>query len=142
MTTGGDVFALEMGEPVKIDDLARLMIRLSGLEVKDVSNPDGDVEISYIGLRPGEKLYEELLIGASTTQTEHPRILRLDEPALTPSELAREFDLLRAAMAMRDTAGIQAVLMRAVEGYGSEAAADTAETISLAHQDMPSRTLH
>lgn len=142
MAKGGGIFALEMGELVKIDDLARLMIRLSGLEVKDAANPEGDIEISYIGLRPGEKLYEELLIGADTTPTEHPRILRLDEPALTPQELAHEFDQLRAAIALRDTAGIQGVLMRIVEGYQMDASSDLAEQISLATHVAPSRTLH
>jgi FlaA1/EpsC-like NDP-sugar epimerase len=117
MATGGEVFVLHMGEPVKIDDLARLMIHLSGLEVRDEKNPDGDIAITYTGLRPGEKLYEELLIGAHTTGTEHPRILRSDEPFLRSDEIKRELDVLRAAMATRDVAAIQAVLLRTVEGY-------------------------
>ncbi|MGH6791782.1 MAG: polysaccharide biosynthesis protein, partial [Methyloceanibacter sp.] len=76
MATGGDVFVLEMGTPVKIDDLARTMIRLSGLEVRDEDHPEGDIAIEYIGLRRGEKLYEELLIGENTTGTSHPRIFK------------------------------------------------------------------
>src|SRR4029453_18123904 len=76
MATGGEVFVLEMGTPVKIDDLARTMIRLSGLEVRDDKHPDGDIAVAYIGLRPGEKLYEELLIGENTTGTNHPRIFK------------------------------------------------------------------
>ncbi len=142
MAQGGDVFVLDMGEPVKIDDLARLMIKLSGLELRDEANPDGDVEISYTGLRPGEKLYEELLIGANTTGTEHLRILRSDEPALTSQELQRELDVLKAAMAMRDSETIQAVLMRTVEGYRPNSDAQLAENASAAVWVAPSRTLH
>jgi FlaA1/EpsC-like NDP-sugar epimerase len=117
MATGGDVFVLEMGEPVKIDELAQLMIRLTGLEVRSETRPDGDIAIVYTGLRPGEKLFEELLIGAKTQGTEHPRILRSDEPFLNLNDLNRELGLLRSAMAGRDFATIEAVLMRTVEGY-------------------------
>ncbi len=120
MARGGEVFVLHMGEPVKIDDLARLMIHLSGLEVRDEVNPAGDIAVTYTGLRPGEKLYEELLIGAHTTGTEHPRIMRSDEPFLKAAELKRELDVLQAAMTMRDTETIQAVLLRTVEGYSPE----------------------
>ena len=80
MASGGEVFVLDMGTPVKIDDLARTMVRLSGLEVRDENNPDGDIAIEYIGLRRGEKLYEELLIGENTTGTSHPRIFKNSEP--------------------------------------------------------------
>src|SRR5690606_1980052 len=76
MAKGGDVFVLDMGKPVKIEDLARRMIHLMGLTVKDERNPDGDIEIVYTGLRPAEKLYEELLIGTNVTGTEHPMIMR------------------------------------------------------------------
>ena len=79
MGTGGDVFVLDMGEPVKIIDLAARMIHLSGLEVKDDKHPNGDIEILYTGLRPGEKLYEELLIGDNVSGTGHPRIMRAEE---------------------------------------------------------------
>ncbi len=142
MATGGEVFVLHMGEPVKIDDLARLMIHLSGLEVRDKDNPDGDIEIAYTGLRPGEKLYEELLIGARTTGTEHPRILRSDEPFLPAAELKRELEVLRAAMEQRDVAAIQAVLMRTVEGY--QPSADELEQSAAVRAAWvpPSRTLH
>jgi FlaA1/EpsC-like NDP-sugar epimerase len=127
---------------VKINDLAELMIRLSGLEIRTEQQPDGDIEVVYTGLRPGEKLYEELLIGANTSGTEHPRILRSDEPTLSPSELRRELELLKAAMATRDVETIQAVLMRTVEGYQPDSttrAAGHAGPVSLA---LPSRTLH
>ncbi len=142
MAQGGDVFVLEMGEPVKIDDLARLMIKLSGREVRESTNPDGDIEIVYTGLRPGEKLYEELLIGASTAGTEHPRILRSDEPALSPAELQRELDLLKAAMELRNVETIQAALMRTVEGYRPDVDARAADTSLASTWVAPSRTLH
>jgi FlaA1/EpsC-like NDP-sugar epimerase len=142
MAEGGDLFLLDMGEPVRIDDLARLMIRLSGLEVRSGDNPDGDISISYTGLRPGEKLYEELLIGDATKATEHPRIWRSDEAYLTPEELARELKMLRAAMEARDFAAMEMVLARTVEGYRpkklSSASADS-ETPALF---TPLRTLH
>ena len=73
---GGEVFLLDMGEPVKIYDLAKTMILLSGLTVKDEKNPKGDIEIIFTGLRLGEKLYEELLIGSESTLTEHPLIFK------------------------------------------------------------------
>ncbi len=117
MAKGGEVFVLQMGDPVRIDDLARLMVRLSNLEVRDENNPDGDIAISYTGLRPGEKLYEELLIGAHTEETEHPRIFKSDEPFLVAHELKSELDELRSAMTARDIPAIRALLMRTVEGY-------------------------
>jgi FlaA1/EpsC-like NDP-sugar epimerase len=120
MATGGDVFVLDMGEPVKIDDLARSMIRLMGLEVRDAAHPDGDIAIDYIGLRPGEKLHEELLLGENIARTEHPRILKSLEPFLSPPDLANVLDALRAAMEAGDLAALHAVLMRAVEGYHAE----------------------
>lgn len=82
MGTGGDVFVLDMGSPVRIADLARRMVHLMGLKIKDTEQPDGDIEIHYTGLRPGEKLYEELLIGKQVAMTEHPRICCAQEMAL------------------------------------------------------------
>jgi FlaA1/EpsC-like NDP-sugar epimerase len=82
MADGGDVFVLDMGKPVRIGDLARRMIHLAGLTVRDEQHPDGDIEISYTGLRPAEKLYEELLIGNNVTGTQHPMILRAIEHSL------------------------------------------------------------
>jgi FlaA1/EpsC-like NDP-sugar epimerase len=142
MAKGGDVFVLDMGEPVRINDLAELMVRLSGLDLRNEENPDGDIEVVYTGLRPGEKLYEELLIGVHTTGTEHPRILRSDEPALGFAELKRELDLLRAAMSMRDVETMQAVLMRTVEGYQPDADTRAAGNVSAAAWVAPTRTLH
>jgi len=142
MAKGGEVFVLDMGEPVKINDLAELMIRLSGLEPRNEENPEGDIEIVHTGLRPGEKLYEELLIGAHTTGTEHSRILRSDEPALAPGELRRELELLRVAISMRDVETIQSVLSRTVEGYKPDA-----DTRAIGHTPAvawtaQNRTLH
>lgn len=142
MAQGGDVFVLDMGEPVRIDDLARLMVRLTGLDVKSPENPEGDVAISYTGLRPGEKLYEELLIGANTTATEHPRIWRSDEPYLPPAELERELSVLKAAMDMRDVESMKAVLMRTVEGYHAEPRARQGEEATQMLWSLSSRTLH
>ncbi len=92
MATGGEVFVLEMGTPVKIDDLARTMIRLSGREVRDETHPDGDIAIEYVGLRRGEKLYEELLIGENTTGTNHPaemqELLRATVEGYVPASMA------------------------------------------------------
>ncbi len=140
MATGGEVFVLDMGEQVKIDELARSMIRLMGLEVRDDSNPDGDIAIEYIGLRPGEKLYEELLLGENATGTEHPRILRIDEPALSTEDLTRELQVLRAAMDRSDLDAIQAVLSRTVEGYKPDAGKTAAS--GAAGRPSAVRTLH
>ena len=120
MATGGDVFVLDMGEPVKIDDLARSMIRLMGLEVRDPEHVDGDIAIEYIGLRHGEKLHEELLLGENIIRTEHPRILKSQEPHLPATELGEQLDALRAGMEADDVQAIHAVLTRTVEGYRPE----------------------
>jgi FlaA1/EpsC-like NDP-sugar epimerase len=120
MASGGEVFVLDMGEPVRIDDLARSMIRLMGLEVRDARHADGDIAIDYIGLRPGEKMHEELLLGENITPTEHPRILKSHEPCLPAGELTLLLKELAAAMDANDTPAIRAVLARAVEGYGPE----------------------
>jgi FlaA1/EpsC-like NDP-sugar epimerase len=120
MATGGEVFVLDMDEPVKIDDLAKSMIRLMGLEVRDEQHPDGDIAIQYIGLRHGEKLHEELLLGENITRTEHPRIHKSHEPCMPSGELAKVMDALRAAMDADDLPAIHAVLKRAVEGYRPE----------------------
>jgi FlaA1/EpsC-like NDP-sugar epimerase len=92
MSESGDVFLLDMGEPVRITDLARTMIRLSGLTVKDEANPDGDVEIVFTGLRPGEKLYEELLIGENGLPTHHSKIFKAKEGSMLPRAPGRGGD--------------------------------------------------
>ncbi len=106
-----------MGEPVKIDDLARSMIRLMGQEVRDASHPDGDIAIQYSGLRDGEKLFEELLIGEQAAATDHPRIMRIQEPFLENADLESVLAELAAAMEKGTLAAIQATLTRAVESY-------------------------
>jgi FlaA1/EpsC-like NDP-sugar epimerase len=121
MSLGGEVFVLDMGEPVKIDQLARSMIRLMGREVLDIDQPDGDIAIEYIGLRPGEKLYEELLIGANTTATEHPRIAMCHEPHLTRAMLDKDLETLRTAMSQANVEAIHALLTKTVEGYSGQA---------------------
>ncbi len=98
MAQGGDVFVLDMGEPVRIIDLAERMIHLSGLEVKNIDNPDGDVEIEIVGLRPGEKMYEELLIGQDAKATEHPKIHRANDEMIPWKTLRKHLEVLEVAM--------------------------------------------
>ena len=96
MAEGGDVFVLDMGEPVKIVDLARSMIELSGLRIREEGTSDGDISIEYVGLRPGEKLYEELLIGNDPIPSAHPRILRAHEPLTAWNSLRASLSRLQA----------------------------------------------
>jgi FlaA1/EpsC-like NDP-sugar epimerase len=117
MADGGDVFVLDMGEPVKIDDLARRMISLMGLTVRNSDRPDGDIEVVYTGLRPAEKLYEELLIGSNVTGTEHPRILRAAEHALDYDAIIEIVDELKAAINARDCVAMRELLIRSVREY-------------------------
>jgi len=117
MGKGGDVFVLDMGEPVKIVDLARKMIRLSGLAVRDESNPEGDIEIVFTGLRPGEKLYEELLVGDNVIGTEHPMIMRAEEDFLSWPKLEKHLDRLDRACRRFDLETVKAILLEIVDGY-------------------------
>jgi FlaA1/EpsC-like NDP-sugar epimerase len=110
MAKEGEVFVLDMGEPVKIADLARNMISLSGMTVRDDQNPNGDVELRYVGLRPGEKLYEELFVGEETLETTHPRIKMAKERFLPLDELQPQLDELRAAVGRADPREIRAKL--------------------------------
>jgi len=114
---GGDVFVLDMGEPVKISELAKKMIRLSGYEVKDEANPEGDIEITYTGLRPGEKLYEELLIGDNVTGTQHPRIMRAEETFLPMSVIAEKLRLLDEACNDFNVSWVREILLDSETGY-------------------------
>ena len=95
MCEGGDVFVLDMNKPIRIDDLAKKMIALSGLKLKDEFHPDGDIEIKYIGLRPGEKLNEELLVGDNTSKTDNPLIMRAEEDMLSWGDLKPILDSLK-----------------------------------------------
>lgn len=120
--TGGDVLVLDMGEPVKIDDLAKRMIHLSGLTIKSPTEPDGDIEIVYTGLRPGEKLYEELLIGDNVSGTEHDRIMRAEEYCLTWPETKAILDELDVACHEYACDRVRELLMTAPTGYTTDEA--------------------
>lgn len=117
MGKGGDVFVLDMGKPVRIDDLARKMIHLSGLEVKDDINPEGDVEICYTGLRPGEKLYEELLIGDCVSKTKHPLILRAEEDFIEWNELNIIIESMKIAINGNDQIALRNLLIKIVPDF-------------------------
>lgn len=117
MAKGGDVFVLNMGDPVKIRDLAVRMINLMGLTVRTESFPDGDIEIKYTGLRPAEKLYEELLIGSNVTGTRHPRIMRAEEDYLPFERLTALIDELLTASESLDRDRARGVLLKSVHGY-------------------------
>src|SRR5690606_1303120 len=113
MGSGGDVFVLDMGEPVRILDLATRMINLSGCTIKDEKNVDGDIEIHYTGLRPGEKLYEELMIGDKVSGTEHSRIMRAEEKSLDWAATQRLLLDLEAACAHYNCILVKELLLRA-----------------------------
>jgi FlaA1/EpsC-like NDP-sugar epimerase len=117
MGSGGDVFVLDMGSPVRIADLARRMIQLAGYSVREEKNPDGDIEIRFTGLRPAEKLFEELLIGKNVTGTEHPRILRAMEHSLTWDQMRHVLDDLAGCSMRFDCERAREILMRAVPEY-------------------------
>ena len=117
MGRGGDVFVLEMGDPVKIVDLAKRMVSLSGLTVHDENHPDGDIEIVYTGLRPGEKLYEELLIGQNVTETEHPLICRATEEMIQWDELKQALIDIDSTLGQHQYSATSELLLRYVNGY-------------------------
>jgi len=114
LARGGDLFLLDMGEPVRILDLAKQMVRLSGLSLRDAQHPQGDIEIVCTGLRPGEKLYEELLIDAESEPTAHPLIYRATERAIPPEQLWPQIDAMEAAIRRQDTAAALDVLAQLV----------------------------
>ncbi len=117
MAKGGDVFVLDMGQSVKIMDLARRMIELSGLTVKDQQNPDGDIAIDITGLRPGEKLYEELLIGDNPKPTSHSRIMKAHEEFIPWAELEGQLRSLEMALNVNDVGVIRLMMEKLVVGY-------------------------
>ena len=117
MAKGGDVFVLDMGEPVKIIDLARKLIRFSGLEVKDENNPTGDIAIECTGLRPGEKLYEELLVGDNVTGTDHPRIMTAKELMLPWPEINSILEELQDACDLNEHLLIRHALLQAPTAF-------------------------
>jgi FlaA1/EpsC-like NDP-sugar epimerase len=111
----GDVFVLDMGQPVSIHDIARRMIEVSGYSVRDAANPNGEIAIEITGLRPGEKLHEELLIGSDMLTTPHPRILRAQEGHLSEIELAKALRSLSEAIETRDVALLRTILAQWME---------------------------
>ncbi len=117
MGAGGDVYVLDMGESVRIYDLAKRLIRLSGLEIKSHDNPHGDIEILCTGLRPGEKLYEELLIGDDVKATRHERIMAADESFLELNKLQDLLDQLEKACDIQNAQAIRKLLQEAPTGY-------------------------
>lgn len=123
MAKGGEVFVLDMGEPVKISELAEKMIHLMGLEVQSERNLNGDINIEYTGLRPGEKLYEELLIGGNVKGTEHPRIMRAIETSLSSDTLRELLTDLSGYLLSRDIDSIRNLLVKAKTGYNPEGSA-------------------
>ncbi len=117
ISKGGEVFVLDMGEPVKILQLAKLMIQLSDLTQKTESNPDGDIAIEIIGLRPGEKLYEELLIDGKIEKTKHPKIMNAVEVSYDPEHLAANLEKLKRAIELSDLDKCRKILRALVEGF-------------------------
>jgi FlaA1/EpsC-like NDP-sugar epimerase len=117
MSNGGDVFVLDMGQPVRILDLARRMVELSGYTVRDIDNPAGDISIEVTGLRPGEKLFEELLIGDCAGPTSHPRIMRAQESFISWDELEKNLNRLETALRANLSEDVRLILQQLVQGY-------------------------
>ena len=117
MAKGGDVFVLDMGEPVKILDLAKRMIALTGLSVRDAANPDGDIAIEFTGLRPAEKLYEELLLGENVSGTDHPRIMSAEEHFIPHDVLMPLLAAVEDAARDRDRSRMREILEKTVKEY-------------------------
>lgn len=135
MGKGGDVFVLDMGEPVRIADLARRMVHLMGLEVKDNQHPDGDIEICFSGLRPGEKLYEELLIGENVRQTAHPRIMAANEVSLSWKDMA---ELLRQLEHYCDNFAVERIVQLITEApTGFSHSSDVCDLVDLQPAHTP-----
>jgi FlaA1/EpsC-like NDP-sugar epimerase len=117
MGQGGDVFVLDMGEPLRIIDLAKRMIHLSGYTEKNKENPEGDIEITFTGLRAGEKLYEELLIGDKVADTNHSKIMRAEEKVISWSELNNILPRLQNVNDQNNTEEVRAILLDYVDGF-------------------------
>jgi FlaA1/EpsC-like NDP-sugar epimerase len=127
MAIGGEVFLLDMGDPVRIADLARQMIQLSGASVRDADHPEGDIAIHYTGLRPGEKLHEELLLTGDSDPTAHPLIRRAREVSLSPQRLDDLLTELESALRCWDEAGALGTLRQLVPHYRPVTPAGTAD---------------
>ena len=130
MAQGGDVFVLDMGKSVKIVDLARRMIHLAGLTVKDEGNPEGDIAIEFQGLRPGEKLYEELLIGEDVTGTEHPKIMRANEKSFSTNVIHELVERSLRGISKQDSEVLIALLSEVVDGFEIQATSDSKSLLS------------
>lgn len=137
MGQGGDVFVLNMGEPVRIAELAEKMIHLSGLSVRSESNPRGEIAIEFTGLRPGEKLYEELLIGDNVTPTEHSMIMRANEAYLPWEEFRKALAEMELALHSNDLPKLRQLLRSTVDGYKPEG-----DIVDLIHLQRQCRPLH
>ena len=124
MGHGGDVFVLDMGQPIRIVDLAKRMIHLSGFVEKNEDNPDGDIEIIYSGLRSGEKLYEELLIGNNVSETRHQKIMRAEESIIAWDELTIILQQLQIVNDADDCDKVRAILMTHVDGFKPQCAVE------------------
>jgi FlaA1/EpsC-like NDP-sugar epimerase len=120
MAKGGDVFVLDMGRPVRIDDLARRLVNLMGLTVRDADHPEGDIEIEYTGLRTAEKLFEELLIGTNVTGTDHPMIMRAIEHHLPWAKMQQLLNEMLVALASFDCHRALALLAESVAEYQAD----------------------
>lgn len=129
----GAVFVLDMGMPVKIVDLAQRMIELSGFSLQNEENPDGDIAIEIVGLRPGEKLYEELLIGDNPMSTEHPRIMKAQEASKSWSELEKELTILQESLNASDIRSIYEQLKKLVTGFTPDA--EIVDWIAVSHKN-------
>jgi FlaA1/EpsC-like NDP-sugar epimerase len=143
MATRGEVYVLDMGEPIKIADLARNMITLSGLTARDENHPTGDIEISYVGLRPGEKLYEELFVGDDAVETTHPRIKMARERSIPREEMNRHIEELSAAIKEANRATVREKLRVVTEmdrDVGSDSASEGTQSTTVVRPDWSSRT--
>lgn len=138
MGSGGDVFVLDMGEPVRIYDLASRIVELSGLTLRNERNPQGDIEIKVTGLRPGEKLYEELLIGDNPKPTQHPRILKAHEKFVTWAHLQGQLNFLNLALSVNDVPAIRGFLQQLVNGY--QPSGDVVDWVYLAQERKSKET--
>jgi FlaA1/EpsC-like NDP-sugar epimerase len=138
MAKGGEVFVLDMGQSVRIMDLARRMVEMSGLTVKDAQNPDGDIEVEITGLRPGEKLYEELLIGDNPKPTSHSRIMKANEEFIPWVDLEDKLNALGMALNVNDVGVIRLMMQQLVSGY-----TPSGEIVDWVHleQEVESQTL-
>lgn len=130
MARGGEVYLLDMGDPVKIVELAEMLVSLSGLTLRSADNPDGDIEIREIGLRPGEKLYEELLIDAQSSPTDHPKIFAAREDFVAWGALSGDLEAMRTAAEAGDRERLRPVLARLVAGYGDAASASAGDNVA------------